>query len=756
MNWWRAFPSRWIRSAFWALVCLAAVPAPGFAVGPIVWMQQAPSDFERGKPDGVAVAARGGLLLARAVREIPIKELREDAQPFLWSQALDSKGNLYAGSGNDGRVFKVSKGGQGSLLFSTGDLAVQALAVDARDYLFVGTSPEGKIYRVNPEGKSEVWFDPEERYIWALAVDRSGNLFAATGEKGIIYKVTDQGKGVPFYDSPESHIVTLAFDRQGNLLAGSSGKGLLYRIAPDGKGTVLLDTALKEVNAVAVDPSGKIYASAIQSDAQPLKQVTPARAVRLGDVSVTATPTEAPSLATLEGEEEVRSGAGDAGQSAETKRAKGILYRVDPDGTSTTVWVSEEETAFSLVIPSEHEVYLGTGDLGKIRRLGEDGGSQLAAKLPASQVTSLVASPDGTMFAATSNAGGLFALEKDVSESGTFVSPPRDAASLARWGQIVWTGEAPSGSKVEVFTRSGNSAVPDNTWSDWSPAYTSPGGNKVVSPSARFIQWKARLSRQSKGTSPFLESVSLTYLPSNLTPKVESITVNPPGVIVVRMPLASEPDAAETAFSQTPSPPAGTEFGSPFPLPPIGKKIFRKGMRSVDWKATDPNGDTMRYDLYFRGDGEKEWKPLVRGCMDTYFAWDSTLMPDGRYRLRVIASDAPANPASDARTAETVGEAFVVDNSPPIIEAISKKEGGSPYVDIKATDSASPVRSLEYSLDAARWILVMPSDGVADSMTEQFKIPLERLGAGEHTLMLKATDSEGNVGSARVLLSGSS
>ena len=750
----RAAPFRWIRSALWALVSLAALPDHGFAVGPIVWMQQAPADFERGKPDGVAVAARGGLLLARAVREISIKELREDAQPFLWSQVIDSKGNLYAGSGNDGRVFKVSKGGQGSLLLTTGDLAVQALTVDARDNLYVGTSPEGKIYRVSPEGKSEVWFDPEERYVWALAVDRSGNLFAATGEKGIIYKISDQGKGTPFYDSPESHIVTLAFDRQGNLLAGSSGKGLLYRIAPDGKGTVLLDTALKEVNAVAIDPTGRIYASAIQAESQPVKQPPSSRTPRLREEAApTASGVEVPSLARLE-EEALAPVPGEREPAADMKRAKSILYRVDPDGSSTTVWVSEEETAFSLAIPAEREIYLGTGDLGKIRRLGEDGGSLLAAKLPASQVTSLVTSSDGTLFAATSNAGGLFALEKDVSESGTFVSPPRDAASLARWGQIGWTGEAPSGSKVEVFTRSGNSAVPDNTWSEWSPAYTSPGGNKVVSPSARFIQWKARLSRQSKGSSPFLESVSLTYLPSNLTPKVESVTVNPPGVIVVRMPLATEPDAPETAFSQPPSPPAGTEFGSPFPLPPLGKKIFRKGMRSVDWKASDPNGDTLRYDLYFRGDGEKEWKPLVKGCLDTYFSWDSTLMPDGRYRIRVLASDAPANPSSDARTAEIVGEAFMVDNSPPIIETTARKEGNAPYVEAKAVDSASPVRSLEYSLDATRWVLVMPSDGVADSLSEQFRIPLERLGAGEHTLMLKATDAEGNVGSSRVLLSG--
>ncbi|PYQ11858.1 MAG: hypothetical protein DMH00_07190 [Acidobacteria bacterium] len=253
------------RAAFFHRNRLALLPlllflAPGgslLAVVPIVWTQQTSADFEKGRPDGVAVGSRGGLLLARAVKEIPVKELQENSQPFLWSQAVDSRGTLYVGSGNNGKVFKVTKGGQGSLFYATAELAVQALAVDPRDNLYVGTSPEGKIYRVSPDGKPEVWFDPDERYIWALAVDRSGNLFAATGEHGIIFKITDRGKGSPFFDSQESHIVALAFDRQGNLLAGSSGKGLLYRISPDGKGTVLLDTALKEVNALAVDAAGR-------------------------------------------------------------------------------------------------------------------------------------------------------------------------------------------------------------------------------------------------------------------------------------------------------------------------------------------------------------------------------------------------------------------------------------------------------------------------------------------------------------------
>jgi len=584
-------------------------------------------------------------------------------------------------------------------------------------------------------------------------VDASGNLFAATGEHGIIYKITDKNKGASFYDSLESHIVTLTFDRQGNLLAGSSGKGLLYRISPDGKGTVLLDTALKEVNAVALDASGRVFASAIQPGSPATKagagpKAGAAQAV-VETVPVGANPV--PTLEELEVEDFREEGARTT-ESA-SRKARSILYRVDPDGVATTLWTSEDETVFSLAVPGTKEVYLGTGDMGKLRRLDENGAASLVARLPATQVTSLLAAPDGTLFAATSNSGGIFVLEKEAADSGSYLSPPKDATTLARWGQIRWIGETPPGAKVELFTRSGNSALPDNTWSDWSSAYAAPAGSKVVSPAARFIQWKAQLTRQSKSVSPFLEAVSLTYLPTNLPPRVERVEVNPPGIIVLKPPPPLDPEAQETAFSLPPSAPMGAEFASPFPAVP-GKRVFQRGMRSLTWSASDPNDDTLRFDLFFRQEGEKEWKPLVRGVWDEYFSWDSTLMADGRYRIRVSASDSPSNPPGEARDAEDTGPAFVVDNTPPHLEGAVRKDGAALVVEVKVTDSVSYIRTLEFSLDAARWILAVPADGVGDSSQEQYRIPLDRLSAGEHTVLLKATDTEGNVGSTKVLVSG--
>lgn len=761
MPWRRATSSRSVCLPALALIALLSTISPVLAVAPVLWSQETLSEFERGKPEGVAVTARGEIVLARGIRELQVRALEENAQPFLWSEVLDSKGNLYVGSGNEGRVFKIPGGGNGNLFYSSGDLAAQALAVDPRDNLYVGTSPDGKVYRLSPDGKPEVWFDPEERYIWALAVDRSGSLFVATGEHGIIYKVTSRGSGTPFFDSEESHIVALALDRQGNLLAGSSGKGLLYRIPPDGKGTVVLDTPLKEVNAVAVDAAGRIYVSAIQAEAA-IPRRTPGRvraAERTGGeevISVTA-PAGGPPLAGAAGEGagESEEGTKESGlpPSFEGRRLKTQVFRIDADGIGVPVWSSEAETVFSIAVVGEKEVYLGTGDSGKIRRLESDASASLVAKVASSQVTSLLPAPDGGLYAAGSNAGKIYLLDREVADSGIYLSPPRDAKTVARWGRIGWIGSTPTGTKVELFTRSGNSAVPDSTWSDWSPAYAAPAGSGVVSPTARFIQWKARLSRQAKGVSPLLESVSLTYLPANLSPKIEKLELNPPGVIVQKPPFIPEAAAPETAFSRAPEPPEGTEFPSPFPPLP-GKKVFQKGMRSVAWEGSDPNQDTLGYDLLYREEREREWKPLARGLKEGYFAWDSTLLPDGRYRIRIEVTDAPSNPSGGEKKSEETSRPFVIDNGPPRVEASFRKDDKGTAVESSVTDTTSPIRTLEYSVDAARWVLVMPSDGIADSLSEQYRIPLGRLSPGEHTVILKATDAEGNVGTQKVVVAG--
>ena len=740
-----------------ALALTLVVPGSLFAVTPVLWTLQSFEDFEKGKTEGVAVAAAGELTLAPALRPIKVPRLEEESEPFLWSQAVDSKGTLYAGGGNAGKIYRVPKGGPGSLYYETGDLAVHALVVDRSDVLFAATSPQGKIYRISGEAKGEVYYQPEDRYIWALALGPKGELYAATGDRGVIYRIPSKGKGEKFFDSEEFHVVALALDAAGNLLAGTDGKGLLYRITPEGKATVLYDSSLREINAVAVDPKGVIYAAAMGAEGEPgapaplpaLPQPQPAEKGPAQAGAPLPPPIGIPGIeAGASATVRVTVSAAAPGFGAATPRSE--VYRIDPDGTVSTYWSSQSEVAYSLLIDGAGRPLIGSGDPGRIRALVGAQQSTLLARLPESQVTSLLQGPGQQIFAATSNVCRLYSLDAATGDSGSYLSAPRDAPTGSRWGRISWRATIPTGARVELATRSGNSNVPDATWSDWSAAYLNPEGSVVSSPPARFLQWRARLSRPSGGTSPALQAVSVAYMQSNLPPALRNLQVQPPGVVRERLPYLPEVDPQELAFTGMRVNPGPGDIG---PQPQAGpeKKIYVKGMRALDWDASDPNGDTLSYDLSFRGEGESAWKPLARGLRESYFAFDSAQLPDGLYRVRVEASDAPSNPSGQAKSASLVSDPFLVDNTPPSVQVTVRKgaKGTGTTLEAAATDTTGPIARAEYSLDAARWVPILPADGVNDSRSESYSVTLESLRPGEHTVIVKVTDLLGNAGAGK-------
>jgi len=739
------------------VLLVLACPASAYAVSPVLWTLETFEDFEKGRPEGAAVSAAGELVLAPALRPLKISALEQSSEPFLWSQTVDSKGTLYVGGGNGGKVYRVPRGAAGSLYFETGDLAVHALAVDKSDVLYAATSPQGKIYRITGEAKAEVFYSPEDRYIWALAFSPKGELFAATGERGIIYKIPSKGKGDVFFDSEEFHVVSLAFDASGNLLAGTDGKGLLYRIAPDGKATVLYDSRLREVNAVVVDPKGVIYAAAIGQEGElpappapqqpqpgPERETPPATSARPTPPPVVIPGVESGTSATVT----VTASAAGTAPAPPAALPRSEVYRVDPDGTVSVLWSSQTEVVYSLALDASGRPVAGSGEPGRVRVLVGAQQSTLLAKLPESQVTSLISGQGQQMFAASSNIGRVYMLDSATSETGTYLSPTCDAQTVSKWGRISWRASVPSGTRVEMATRSGNSGVPDSTWSDWSAAYANPEGSVVSSPSARFLQWRARLARPGAGASPSLLAVSVAYLPSNLAPLLKRVSVERPGIVRERLPYSAEPDAQDLAFTGIRiNPDAGAPTAQPSPI--SDKRLYVRGMQALDWEAEDPNGDTLSFDLSFRSEGESSWKPLARGLRESYFAFDSTQLPDGLYRVRIEASDSPSNPAGQAKSASQVSDPFLVDNTPPTVQVTVRKTGRDAVIEASASDTLGPIARAEYSLDAARFIAVAPTDGVSDSKSETYSFSLASLRPGEHTVIVKVTDLLGNTGAGK-------
>ncbi|PYQ17580.1 MAG: hypothetical protein DMF80_00330, partial [Acidobacteria bacterium] len=153
------------------------------AAQPQFWRIEGARDFLDGTTDGLSVDSEGRVRLAPVTRPVYDPEI-----PFVWCLARDAKGVLYAGTGNDGKVFKV-EGGKGSLFFDATELEVHALAIGPDGRLYVGTSPDGKVYAVDAAGKAQTFYDPTDKYIWALAFDHSGNLLVATGGDGKIHRV---------------------------------------------------------------------------------------------------------------------------------------------------------------------------------------------------------------------------------------------------------------------------------------------------------------------------------------------------------------------------------------------------------------------------------------------------------------------------------------------------------------------------------------------------------------------------------------
>src|SRR6516164_7511860 len=257
-----------MKKLLWLVLLLAAV-VPLLAVTPQLWEIRTYDDFRKGKLTNLSLTSDDELILAPKFDTVFNTE-----QTLVWSTVADSKGNVYLGTGHDGKIFKVDSSGKGAMLVDLTELDVLALAVDSKDVLYAGTSPDGKVYKIE-NGVAKEFFDPKAKYIWSLVFDKQGRLLVGTGDKGVIYRVTPDGQGSVFYDTDETHIVTMAIDNDGNVIAGGDPKGYIYRIMPAGKAFVLYDSSMREIHSVAVAPNGTIYAAAMSGEPALTPATTP-------------------------------------------------------------------------------------------------------------------------------------------------------------------------------------------------------------------------------------------------------------------------------------------------------------------------------------------------------------------------------------------------------------------------------------------------------------------------------------------------
>lgn len=707
------------------------------ASGPVFWRINTRAEIEKGDAKGVAIADNGALTLAPQFTEI-----FDTKQAYIWSAVADARGNFYLGTGHEGRVFKVDASGKGALLYKTGELDVMALAVDAQGNVYAGTSPDGKVYRISPNGETKVYFEPKTKYIWSLAFDQQGRLYVGTGNKGVIFRVTAEGKGEPFVNTTQANITALQVDATGNLLAGTDPGGLVLRIAPDGKTYTLFDSAQREIREIALGRNGEIFALALSESAgsggsNSSSSLTPVStpAISAGDEGgVTVT------ISDVQVIESGASSSASASGSSAGNQAKAALYRLDASGGNDVWWDSKDAAAFTLTVNgsgAQTQALIGTGVKGRIYASTLARKPLMFAQLPEAQVSRLVTTSNG-LFAVTSNLGKVY-RGKDDGQSGVYTSPVREAVTGATWGRISWIGTG----EIEVQTRSGNTATPDSTWSDWAAAIANAEGDAVKSPAARFLQWRATLKRAAGKPEPSLREVTVSYLPRNVAPRLNSISVLPPGVALQALPQPQGDGGAEQAGIDP------AILGGVPNIPP--RRLYQRGAISLQWQAEDRNGDVLEYAVYYRNAYSSEFFPLKTGLRDNYYTVDANDLPDGRYVFKVVTSDGLSNPGSVALSDELETEPIELDNTPPVVVSEAPKfQGRQVEVVFRATDATSILRRAEYQLDGNGWKAVYPQDGIADAKREEFKVTVSLPDNRPHVLAFRVFDGNANVGSAQL------
>ena len=736
------------RLAVAVLCCaLAGWLAPRLrAAGPQFWRIEGARAFLEGELTGVSVDSDGRLRLGTALRQV-----YDPAAPSAWSVARDAKGVLYIGTGNDGRVMKLD-GSNGSVLYDSDELEVHALAVGPDGRVYAGTSPDGAVYAIDAAGKATRFFDPPEKYIWALAFDKAGNLYVGTGAEARVYRVAKDGTATVVLNASDTHILSLAIDAQGRVFAGSAPDGIVYRIDAQGHAFVVLDSSFREIRALDAGEDGFVYAAAVDAHtaAATARPVAPAAAAAgAGNVVAEVTVSESYSIVPPSGGAPLALGVAQAADASQAGAPKGALLRIAESGDVDTLWSSTEDVPHSVAHVGK-AVLVGTGNKGKVYRVTGPGEWSLVATAAAEQVTGIARGPGSSATLVTANPARAYALDGTLAAEGAFVSTVKDAETPAAWGQASWEGSFPPGTSVQLQTRSGNTAHPDAMWSEWSAPLTHASGEAIRSERARFMQLRVKLVGK-EGATPTVESIAAAFLQRNLPPEVKAITVHPPGE-VFQKPISVSGDPEILGFDADPvADRPATARGSAASPPAItfSRKMYQRGMRTFSWQSEDPNGDPLLFDVFYRAVGDERWRPLRRGLTEPVLAWDTSTVPNGRYIVRIQASDAPGNPPAFALSGTKDSTSFEVDNTPPTITA-SIDPAHRDRLRATARDD-SPLRKLEISVDAGRWEEVRPRDGISDSREEQYEITLpSQASPSPRIVILRATDLLGNVSTVRV------
>jgi len=756
----RVLPGRLIVAA---LVCLLLIsPASrNWAVTSKITRHAGRGDLQKGEAKDVVIDSRGTLQLGRAA-EVLVKEFKD-----VWSinSIVAAAETVYLGTSPNGGIYRYGSGKltkiyppesqikpaqqaaaepndpndpnkpPGETVATERHLSnehIFAMALDAAGRLLAGISGEKcKLCRfqaesgtVNPSGDGETIFEPNDaKYIFAIVTDSTGNIFLGTGPQGKVYQLDPQGREAKLlYDCLDNNILSLSVGSDGFVYAGSDERGLVYKIDPRTKtATVLYDSDQPEVTALLlaaglIPGQGDLYAAATSARIVDSAERFASQLPMAGRPEV---PSQKPESASDGGLKlqiaNTKRGDDTASAARPTPVAKparpsqaSCVYKITKDGFVTDIF-SETAVLFCLA-EQDGKLLVGAGNDGQL--FAVDPVSEQEAIIykdeQASQITA-VAVAGNDLYLGTANPAKLIRLGKPFASEGTYTSDLIDAGQPAKWGKLQIEADMPRGCKVMVASRSGNvKDVNDPTFSNWTDLVEVTEPIQLRCPLGRFCQYKLVLQSEQGRTSPVIREIAVASAVPNLAPKVKSVSVNrveAPG---------------------------------------------KTGVFKISYKAEDDNGDKLTYKIDFRKVGRINWIELEDDIEKEDHEWDGKTVEDGRYEVRVTASDARSNTTTTKLAGSRISDPVVVDNTGPEIKTVEQKidaENGKKFVTLRlqVSDELSAIGQLQYTVDSnAEWKGTVPDDLVYDTTDEKFTIVIEDLKPGEHILAVKVQDDLGN------------
>ncbi|UCE04913.1 MAG: hypothetical protein JSW07_14990 [bacterium] len=709
---------------FFVLVIVISLVSHSIASLPQIKSYDKQKDLINGQLKGISIKWDGELLLAPFARQIFNSE-----RLFIWDFVADIKGNLFVATGDGAKIYHISPDGKTNMISEWENVEVYSLALDNRGILYAGTSPDGKIYRIRQNNQPEIISNLNVKYIWDIIFDKQNRCYVATGDSGAIYVIDDKGNASIFYKSDETHIRCLTWDSDNQLLAGSYQNGYLYRINSQGQAFVVYDSEYQEIHKICVAKDGTIYIAGLGEEKPKPKIIKePDKDVRSG-VSI-----DVSSLGTISSHPVTR-----------PKISKSGVIKIQPNGVIKNIWHQNIDQVQSIGLLEDQTLLAGTGDKGRLFNIDAHDETTYLLNFDASQIVSVKHGITGKIWIATSNLGKIFQLEPEFEKKGIYESEVFDAQTLTHWGSLQWDEQIPSVCSIKLYNRSGNTEKPNSTWSPWIKLNKDEG---IKSPKARFIQWKLELSTKRTSYTPKIKNIKLSYLQQNLPPEIFSITVHAIERQTQVQPIPSqEPSTSRITVGEE----AAVGVQKPTP-PPTVRRQLRNGYRRVTWKSQDKNNDQLVYGLYCQEKNEENWWKLKKDLTRTSYTWDTRMMPDGNYHIKVIADDRKSNPINTAKQTEKISDWFIVDNTGPRIEASNAKKIAidSLQISFAVIDELSPIKQVQISYDMQKWLWVYPQDLVCDSKKENFQFNIKWKQNQYYSIIIKAKDNAENISYGRI------